>query len=59
MEHQVFGDLMTEFYEDHRFRRGGTPGGNFTGRVLREIMSPQMLQVLSRKLSTLYQTWPA
>ena len=50
MECMVFGDVMTKFYEDHCLRPGGTPGGQFTGRVLREIMSPKKLQALSRKL---------
>ena len=50
MECQVFGDVMLEFYQENHFVSGGTPGGQFTGRVLREIMSPEKLQLLSQKL---------
>ena len=50
MEFGIFGDAMTEFFEENHLVRGNTPGGKFTGKVLREIMSPEKLEILSGKL---------
>ena len=41
---------MTEFFEENHLACGNTPGGKFTGKVLREIMSPEKLEILSGKL---------
>ena len=30
----IFGDAMTEFFEEYHLARGNTPGGKFTGKVL-------------------------
>ena len=47
MEKSNFGSAMTKFYEHHNFRKGNTPGGGFVGKVLREMISPEKLQILS------------
>ena len=47
MEKSDFGAVMTQFYDHHNFRKGNTPGGGFVGKVLREIISPESLQMMS------------
>ena len=50
MESSNFGDSMTQFYADNNFQKGGTPGAGFVGKVIREIISPHSLDLLSMYL---------
>ena len=51
MEFETIGDPMSLFYDDNNFRKGGTPGGSFVGKQLREMISPENLQIMSLYLS--------
>ena len=45
-----FGMVMTDFYQRSKFRRGRTPGQAFTGKTLRKMMKPNILEELKRLL---------
>ena len=46
----VFGDPMDFFYEMYGFRKGGTPGGGFTGKELRKMFNDENLGHLRQLL---------
>ena len=45
-----FGAPMFQFYHDKSYVKGNTTGGEFTGKVLRKIISPTSLSLLSTYL---------
>ena len=45
-----FGAPMYQFYSDFSYIKGNTMGGDFTGKVLRRIISPSSLSLLSTYL---------
>ena len=45
-----FGAPMFQFYRDFSYIKGNTTGGEFTGKVLRKIISPSSLSLLSTYL---------
>ena len=50
MEFRVFGDKMEKFYRQNHFKRGGSAGGDFSGKVIRQIISHKSLAKLSQLL---------
>ena len=52
MEKVVFEDPVTDFLNDYGFHRGNMIGGQFTGKVIREIISPRKLKILSDYLGS-------
>ena len=47
-----FGNLMEKFYTDNHFHSGGSPGGQFCGKVIRQIISHKSLAKLSLLLGS-------
>ena len=45
-----FGRRMFKFYDDFSYVKGNTTGGQFTGKVLRKIISPNSLSLLASYL---------
>ena len=54
---EIYGKKMEEFYSFNNHRRGGTPGGGFTGKVLRKIISEESLVSLSDYLGEDAMEW--
>ena len=50
MEYLTFGDSVTQFLESNGMKRGGMAGGKYNGKVLRKLMSPEMLDKLGQHL---------
>ena len=50
MEYSTFGDSVTQFLESNGMKRGGMAGGKYNGKVLRKLMSPEMLEKLGQHL---------
>ena len=44
---QFFSDQMDQFYQDHGFYKGNTPGVEFTGVTISQLISEEKLQALS------------
>ena len=49
---QFFNDQMVQFYEDHGFYKGNTPGVEFTGVTISQLISEEKLQALSLYLGS-------
>ena len=49
---QIWTDtnVLQMFYESNSFKKGGGPGGDFTGKVLRQMISEESLAELERLL---------
>ena len=47
---EKFGAPMFQFYRDFCYSKGNTTGGDFTGKVLRKIIGPSSLSLLSTYL---------
>ena len=47
---EKFGAPMFQFYRDFCYFKGNTTGGDFTGKVLRKIIGPSSLSLLSTYL---------
>ena len=43
-------EVMQDFYKFNSYKKGNTTGGDFTGKVLREIISPASLEQLGLML---------
>ena len=44
---KLFDAEMRKFFTQNKFERGGMCGGLFNGKVLRKMLEPNMLQIMS------------